>query len=229
MNITILVLGIISSLLMVILPIPQLITTFKTKNVDNVSYPAFYIYFFGGALFVAVMTMLKKTPFDLANDPIINIVGNTLFIGLMATTITLFMVLDKKVKKALKLIGVIPLWVIFISLATWWIIEYSLYRTGYFDNNNTFITIVTIIANTCTALPFVAQIIKTLKTKSAEGVSFVLLACGYLINMLLLVYFGLLLPMFSAMWWVTLLFQSAGALVYVIQIIVCVALQKENV
>ncbi|UWV82221.1 hypothetical protein [Mycoplasmopsis cynos] len=69
-------------------------TTLKTKNISNVSYPAFFIYYTGGAIFVAVMTMLEKT------DPniIINIIGNTLFVGIMALTLTLFMILDKKIK-----------------------------------------------------------------------------------------------------------------------------------
>ncbi|VEU65139.1 PQ-loop domain-containing transporter [Mycoplasmopsis cynos] len=60
MQVAILIFGILSVILMVFLPIPQLLTTLKTKNISNVSYPAFFIYYTGGAIFVAVMTMLKK-------------------------------------------------------------------------------------------------------------------------------------------------------------------------
>ncbi|WP_322961483.1 PQ-loop repeat-containing protein [Mycoplasmopsis cynos] len=223
MQVAILFFGILSVILMVFLPIPQLLTTLKTKNISNVSYPAFFIYYTGGAIFVAVMTMLKKT------DPniIINIIGNTLFVGIMALTLTLFMILDKKIKPIARITIIFGLWIVFFSLLIWWISEYAAKSNGYFESSSTFLTILTIFANSCTALPFIAQIIKTLKNKSAEGISFVLLCCGLILNISLGIYFAMLLKFGTAMWYVTLLFQTTGAIVYIIQILIYLSFKSK--
>ncbi|TQC51270.1 PQ-loop repeat-containing protein [Mycoplasmopsis mucosicanis] len=229
MQAAIFVFGIISASLMVILPIPQLITTLKTKNISNVSYPAFFIYFIGGSIFVAVMTLLKKDiPINVDKDPIINIIGNTLFVGIMALTISSFMLFDKRINFVTKLIVITIVSAIFIGLLTWWIVEYSLKREGYFEQKSPLLTTLIIIGNSCTALPFIAQIVKTIKNRSAEGVSFILLICGLLINISLGIYFVLLLDKFSPMWFVTLLFQTVGAIVYIVQICICLMFKYKH-
>ncbi|MCU9936810.1 hypothetical protein NWP96_07135 [Mycoplasmopsis cynos] len=65
------------------------------------------------------------------------------------------------------------------------------------------------------------------KNKSAEGISFVLLCCGLILNISLGIYFAMLLKFGTAMWYVTLLFQTTGAIVYIIQILIYLSFKSK--
>ncbi|WP_331696733.1 PQ-loop repeat-containing protein [Mycoplasmopsis agalactiae] len=231
-----LIFGVLASSLMVIICIPQLISVLKSKSVGNISYGTFLIYFFGGALFILIMVLKKgigsfefdgiKNP---DSDPIVNIVGNWLFMVLMATTITSFFIYDKNKSKAFKYSIGFCIWIISLVFTIWFILAYSnnKFRVNL-SPDSVLLTIFTVCATVCTSLPFTLQIIKTLKTKSAEGLSILMLYVGMLINACLAVYLGTLLPFKSAMWFVCVFFSTLAIVVYIVQIILYYYYKKKS-
>ncbi|WP_027334856.1 PQ-loop repeat-containing protein [Mycoplasmopsis felifaucium] len=221
-----LIFGVIASGIMIALCIPQLISIFKTKKVGNVSYATFLIYFFGGFLFSLIMIIkagvgtyafnIEKTP---DTDPIINILGNVIFTILMALTITTFFVFDKKQKNAFKIGLGVMLWSLTLVVTIWAIMAYA---SPKFRLNlspaSIAMTVLTILATCCTALPFSIQIAKTIKLKSSEGLSVVMLYMGLLLNACLFIYLCTLLPVKSAMFWIVVVFQTIAIIIYSIQI-----------
>nr|WP_307935708.1 hypothetical protein [Mycoplasmopsis bovis] len=101
----------------------NLVSILKSKSVGNISYGTFLIYFFGGALFILIMVLKKgigSFEFDSIknpdSDPIVNIIGNWLFMLIMATTITSFLNYDKNKPLSFKLLIGLIIWVICLSV-----------------------------------------------------------------------------------------------------------------
>ncbi|WP_029513651.1 PQ-loop repeat-containing protein [Mycoplasmopsis primatum] len=225
--ITNLIFGIMSSIIMVAICIPQLISILKSKTVGNVSYSTFLIYFSGGVLFIITMVLkdgVGTYQFDSIkhpnSDPIVNIIGNYLFILIMSSTITSFLIYDKQKSKSFKVSLGLVLWTICLIMTAWISIVYikpSL-RVNW-DSASVQMTIITIMATLCTALPFSIQIYKTVKAKSAKGLSIVMLYLGVVVNAALTVYLGTLLPISAPMWWVCVILQLIAIIIYIMQII----------
>ncbi|WP_406616843.1 PQ-loop repeat-containing protein [Mycoplasmopsis adleri] len=228
--------GVISSAIMIALCIPQLISIYKTKQVGNISYATFLIYFFGGFLFSLIMVIkagvgtyefnIDKTQ---DTDPIINILGNVIFTILMSFTITSFFIFDKNKSKGFKIgIGVM-LWTLTTFILIWAIMAYASPKFRLNQSpSNVVMTILTILATCCTALPFSIQIVKTIKAKSAEGLSITMLYSGLVLNMTLFIYLCTLLPIVAPMFWIVVVFQSIAILIYTTQIILYYVFKKQS-
>ncbi|QQH21465.1 PQ-loop domain-containing transporter [Mycoplasmopsis bovis] len=231
-----LIFGVLASSSMVIICIPQLISILKSKSVGNISYGTFLIYFFGGALFILIMVLKKgigSFEFDSIknpdSDPIVNIIGNWLFMLIMATTITSFLNYDKNKPLSFKLLIGLIIWVICLVFTIWFFMVYAneKFRLNL-SPDSVLLTIFTVCATVCTSLPFTLQIIKTLRSKSAEGLSPLMLYLGMFINACLAVYLGTLLPFTSPMWWVCVIFSCLAIVVYMIQIFLYYYYKKMN-
>ncbi|ADN69040.1 PQ-loop repeat-containing protein [Mycoplasmopsis fermentans] len=212
------VFGTLASLLMVSICIPQIIQTLKTKSVGNVAYSTFIIYFFGGFIFVLTMLLKDGVGTYGLSDPLVNIIGNVTFAILMAFTITLFFIYDKKTNKVFKIgIGSL-LWILALSGLVFFIVVYANKnaRTNLGPDNGWMIAM-SVIATCCCALPFTIQIVKTIKSKSADGLSLPMLYLGIVLNALLCIYLGLVVPFNTATWYVYVIFQLVAIAVYVVQ------------
>ncbi|MBZ4195372.1 PQ-loop repeat-containing protein [Mycoplasma tauri] len=228
--------GIISSALMVAIAIPQLIAIHKNKNVASVSYGTFLIYFIGGLLFVITMVLkdgVGTYEFDSKSnpnsDPIINILGNYLFLIVMSLTITSFLIYDKNKPFWFKTVIGSFVWSISLTFTIWIIMAYSNpnYRANL-KSESIEMTALTVVATLCTSLPFTLQIYKTLKLKSAEGLSVIMLYLGIVLNATLLIYLATLLPVGIPMWYVCIIFQSIAILVYIAQIFLYYYFKNKN-
>ncbi|UUD34741.1 PQ-loop repeat-containing protein [Mycoplasmopsis caviae] len=211
--------GTLASIVMVALCIPQIIQLLKTKKVGNVSYPTFIIYFFGGFIFVLTMLLKSGVGVYKLEDPIVNVLGNVIFTILMAFTITLFFIYDTKAKNGFKIgIGSL-LWLLVLVGITFTIAAYSSPKARLnLGADNGWMIAASVIATCCCALPFTIQIAKTIKSKSADGISLPMLYLGIILNALLCIYLGLVVKFNTPTWYVFVIFQLIAIVVYVIQI-----------
>ncbi|VEU75189.1 Uncharacterised protein [Mycoplasmopsis maculosa] len=226
MHIVSLIFGIISSIIMISISIPQIITTWKTKKVGGISYATFLIYFLGGFLFVVDFLLFNSTGTLNLLDPekptdlIITIIANLAFVFLMAITISGFFIFDKNLKLWFKVFFGILIWIATTFVIVFTIVTYAGYtKSIQLAPDNVVLTILTIIAGLCTALPFSVQIYKTIKAKSVQGLSFLMLWIGLFLNATIMVYLATSIPVGAPTWISAIVLQSIGMAIYTIMII----------
>ena len=181
MNIFIEVLGWITAILTILLYLPLVVKTIKTKNTEGISRTTFLIVLFAGVLYVIWGGSMDITPTVVANFAI----------GILMLPM-LFLLLKSKMISLLISIAAIS-GLIFGTLLHKGLLDINIDRDWFHTSNNLVALIIVIIAGTLIGFSWGPQTYIVIKDKkhSTKNLSIIGLVLGSVANILWILYFGL--------------------------------------
>ena len=216
MHISTITIGWIAAILTVGLGIPQLIKTFKVKEVSGVNFYSMFTFGLGAGMWVMFSGTLGSEGFQPG-------IANACSLFVFATLITLLFKY-KKSKKG-KFVGVINYSYVVFAITIMTIGELKSWHMNEVGS-----IIFSLLAGICTTFAFFPQTIKTFKEKDVENLSVGSFIMGTIVNLLWTTYWGMLsVDKTIGQWLMPCLLSFVGVIIYLSQTILILKYQEKKI